>query len=231
MERRHSPSAIGSIAGVLCLAVLVSACDSRSLNQPTPLPPVTTSLSGVVFEVVPGGRTPAAGVPLLAVIATTTGNATRFTRVGTTSGPDGRYQLSGLPSGSAIILPDTLTYQLVCGAAANLSPATQLDVEVTLSANPQPSPTNPPLRITGQVYEMTSAGRVGVDRATVWLEWKAPDSPFASFVTGSDGRYTMCGIPPNTMLAFGVWKEGYDDPYDWHIFGGDSTVDIELKRD
>jgi hypothetical protein len=75
-------------------------------------------LSGVVFEVVPGGRIPAAGVPLLAVIATTTGNSMRFTRVGTTTGPDGRDQLSDLPQGSAIILPATLTYQLVCGAAA-----------------------------------------------------------------------------------------------------------------
>jgi hypothetical protein len=185
-------------------------------------------LSGVVFEVVPGGRIPAAGVPLLAVIATTTGN---FTRVGTTTGPDGRYQLSDLPRGSAIILPATLTYQLACGAAAELTPATRLDVEITSSANPQPSPTNPPLRISGQVYEMTAPGRVGVDRATVWLEWKASDSPFVAFVTGSDGRYTMCGIPPNTLLAFGVWKEGYDDPYDWHTFGGDGTVDIELRRD
>ena len=237
MERPYGPGAIGSIASVLCVAVLMAACDSGSPTQPTPLAPVTTaSLSGVVFEVVPGGRIPAPGIPLIAVVATelrgTNSFSMRFTRVGTTTGPDGRYQLSDLPQGSAIILPDTLpTYRLVCGAAANLGPATRLDVEITSSANPQPSPTNPPLRITGQVYEMTPAGRVGVDRATVWLEWKASDSPFVSFDTGSDGRYTMCGIPPNTLVAFGVWKEGYDDPYDWHTFGGDSTVDIEMKRD
>jgi len=193
------------------------------------------TLSGRVFEVIPGGRVPAPGIGVTAFVVTPSACSPpcsqTFTSHGTTSGPDGRYQFPKLPAGSAIVVTSSDAHQQVCGAATVLSAATELDVEITSRSNPQPSPTMAPLRITGRIFETTPSGRVGVDGASIYIDWLAPDSPFMTIYADREGRFTACGIPANTQLGFWTSKAGYDDPYAWHQFSADTgAVDIELKR-
>lgn len=187
MKQRQVCSEMGLAAAGLALILPLSTCDSRSPVSATTVPSDVAAapmiLAGQVFEVTPGGRVPAADVSVLAVVATTSGCAapctsmTTFSRESTTSGSDGRYNFRRLNAGSALVLAFKDGYQQVCGAAATLGVATQLDVEITSRANSQPSPTMPPLRVTGKVYETTPAGRIGLDGASIGIEWPAPDSP------------------------------------------------------
>jgi hypothetical protein len=147
----------------------------------------------------------------------------------TSSGADGRYHFPELPPGSAIVVAHSSTHQQVCGAFVALTATTQLDVEVTSRENPQPSPTMPPLRLTGLVYETTSAGRVGVGGALVAFDW-LPDGPFFELYADADGRFSACGIPANRPIAVSAWQQGFDGPYAWHQFAADTTLDLELKR-
>jgi hypothetical protein len=106
-----------------------------------------------------------------------------------------------------------------------------LDLEVTSAANPQPSPTMPPLKVTGQVYETTPAGRVGVGGVEVWIEWQ-PDTTFLTVRTDENGRYTACGIPVGWPIEFSPWfaNHTYEQLSRWYQFLSDTTVDFELKR-
>ena len=225
---------------LIALVATLGCHDSKSPVNPTPASSpaanVPMTLSGTVFEVLPGTRVPAPGVSLMAVVVTDSScsppcaNKRTWVREETTSGPDGRYHFPVLPPGPAIVLTSSSAHQQVCGAATTLTAATQLDVEVTSKSNPQPSPTMPPLTITGHVYETTPSGRVGLDGASIYMEWIAPDSPFMTFNADKNGHFTACGIPANTQIAFWTFKTGYNNPYDWHQFSRDSTVDIELTR-
>lgn len=194
------------------------------------------TLLGQVFDVTPGGRVPAADVSVLAVVATTSGGTapctsmTTFSRERTTSGANGRYHFPRLNAGSALVLAFEDGHQQVCGAAATLGAATQLDVEITSRANPQASSTMPPLRVTGQVYETTPTGLGGLDGASIGIEWPAPDSPFLTVFAGKDGRYSVCGIPANTPIAFWTGKIGYTERTSGTSSALDSTIDIELTR-
>lgn len=225
------------------LILLVAACDSSGSRSGTTAPtgiaqqgPVTRSLSGQVFELIPGTRVSAAGIPLTVVVVSVSGCSPpcvlthNWTYRSTTSGADGRYTFPDLPDGSATILAGAANYRQVCGAGVELGATTIIDVEITSDANPQPSPTMPPLTVTGQVYEITPAGRVGISGAWVGLEHHAPDAPFLTVFSGADGRYAACGIPSDWALAFWAGRTGYSDTYVWHRFSADSTVDIELKR-
>jgi hypothetical protein len=195
-------------------------------------------LSGQVFELIPGGRLPAANVLVHVGVMTISGcappciSATRFTYETTTTGPDGRYSFQQLPAGSAVVLAYSANYRQVCGAGIELGAATQLDVEVTSTANPQLSPTMPPLHVTGQVYEITPAGRVGVSGAWIGMDHHVPDSPFLTVFTDAEGRYAACGIPPNWPIGFDTGKTGYEFAGQtvWHYFRADTTLDIEMRR-
>jgi hypothetical protein len=239
MNRAGHVAAVNLLCGAI---VSVPGCGAGMPTAPTtasnadPQRIATATLSGRVFELIPGDRVPAANISVVAVVVTTSGcgppcvSMTKYTYENTMTGSDGRYNFPALPPGSAVILTDSPAHQQVCGAGTELRTITTLDVEITSKANPQPSRTMPPLRVAGQVYEVTSSGRVGVRDAWVALEHHAPDAPFLTIHTGGDGRYTLCGIPANWQISFDVGKTGYDGSYAWHTFTGDTTVDIELRR-
>lgn len=227
------------LVAALSLAWLLAGCDTpltgpTQQSSPPPVPAGTFTLSGRVFLIGPAGRTPAASQPVWAVVgprAGGTGGA--YTYANTTTDADGRYAITQLPAGFAVVHAHgdyTAGYRQVCGAALQLGlDPPERDVEITSRANPQPSPTMPQLIVSGQIYETTSAGRVAVDAATIYLEWQY-DSALVEVLSGADGRYSVCGIPRNWLIAFGVSKPGYIDPIAGHQFSGDSTLDIELKR-
>jgi hypothetical protein len=120
----------------------------------------------------------------------------------------------------------------VCGAGTEPGPAAQLDVEITSSANPQLSPAPSPLRITGQIYEMTPAGRVGLGGWWPGIHHHGPDGPFLAVQSDANGFYTACGIPANWPLLFYLDKAVYEAirGADWLQFASDTTLDIEMRR-
>jgi hypothetical protein len=149
---------------------------------------------------------------------------------GTTTGPDGRYSFPDLPAGLVVVRGQSATHRQLCGALAELDQTTRLDLEITSRANPQPSPMMPPLKVSGQVFETTPAGRVGVGGAQVVFEWYY-EVTVLDIYADADGHYEACGIPANRPIAVGAWQEGFEGPYARHQFSADTTLDLELKRD
>lgn len=232
----HPPAALLCVA----LSLPLTACDRPGPTTASPIPPPTgttpesrVTLSGVVFEITPGGRVVAAGVPLSVNVLS--GNcpgipcSSSMIYRNTMTGPDGRYSVPDLPDGSAALFSTLRTHQQVCAAFVPLRGATQLDMEITSTANPQLSLSPTPLRITGQVYEMTPDGRKGVGRATVGFDW-AYESTLFQVEADADGRFSACGIPHGWPLMMGAGQEGYITFYERKSFISHTTIDIELKR-
>ena len=147
---------------MLCLILPIAACGSpappsatSTTTAPSAVQPATPTLSGLVLEVTPGGRVPVADFPVLTAVVTDTQTGWYVTRESTTTGADGRYHFPKLPTGWVVLYAYSQTHRQVCGASAVLGVDTQLDVEITSTANPQPSQT--PLTVRGQIYEMTAA--------------------------------------------------------------------------
>jgi hypothetical protein len=77
-------------------------------------------------------------------------------------------------SGAQLPAAITATHAQACGATAVLSASTQLDVEISPRPGRPPSSVTP-LRVSGQLFQNTSAGRVGVSRGEIalWLSLEA----------------------------------------------------------
>jgi hypothetical protein len=161
---------------------------------------------------------------------------TNITYESTTTDHDGRYHFPQLPAGSAVVLAGLSgTHRQVCGAFAALTATTQLDVEVTPRENPQPSPVPAPLIVTGQIYEVTPAGRVGLEGAAIHLEW-GYERYFLTVVADANGFYQACGLPAGRPLRFEVFRsvsEGYDRECNNYLvgwdFGAAPNRDFEFK--
>ena len=225
------------------ISILTLACDNDNGQIPT-APGATWSsttsnrLHGQVFDVIPSGRVPAAGIPLSIVVVGVSNCAvapcagSSFSRVSTITGPDGRYAVDLLPSGSAVVVVQSPVHQQVCGAGVDLFGNTSLDVHITSKANPQASPQLTPLEISGQVYETTSAGRVAIDGATIGMSHHAQDAPLLVVNTNAQGFYRACGIPTRWPIGFSVARHGYRRSGNlWQAFSANSRVDIELTRE
>lgn len=221
--------------------LLATACDSRTpidgigRTPPAPSPSTTstTSLSGQVFEVTPAGRFALADIEVTVVVFPAAGGYTLRT---TTSAADGRYTFVQLPPGFAVVYAQSPGRLQICGALPALTASTLQDLEVTSTANPQRSPDPAPLRVTGQIYEMTQTGRVGLGGAVIHVYY-ASDGYLFTAVADADGYYQACGIPANRPMAFEVarnvsagYNGEYEVPYLWYSFNADTTRDIELRR-
>jgi hypothetical protein len=190
------------------------------------------------MELLPGGgRVPAANFPVVAVVMTTSGctrpcvSTTNWTYIHASTGADGRYHMSGLPAGSATLLADAGRYWQVCGAGIDLGVDSRLDLEVTAKDNPQPSAGGAPLLLSGQIYEMTPAGRVAVPGAWVALDHHWPDVPFlGALYADNQGRYSLCGIPSGWPMIVGAGLTGYESVTIARGFTTNSMLDIELRR-
>jgi hypothetical protein len=108
------------------------------------------------------------------------------------------------------------------------------DVEITSRSNRQPSLTMPPLRVSGQLFQITPAGRVGLSRGSLdlslSLDASAQTTSTAFFLevdADAKGNYLACGFPANWPIRF---TSGYEDYQKWHQFGADGTLDIERRQ-
>jgi hypothetical protein len=229
----------------LCAIVLIAACGSSSSSPgsmhpsspsspSSPSPPASFSVSGRVLEVVSGTHVPAADFPVFVRVLSRNCTAPVCTNLQSTrTGSDGHYSFSELPEGRVVVLANTAAHAQVCGATSVLGATTQLDVEITSRTNRQASLTMPPLRVSGQVFRMTPAGRVGVSRDAMGLELSLDASAqtnaqaFLEVDADANGNYLACGLPANWPILF---ISGFEDYRAWHQFGADGTLDIERRQ-
>jgi hypothetical protein len=189
-------------------------------------------VTGQVVDVTSGTPIPAADFPVL--VRVLAGSCTAPVCMGTQStrtGADGRYSFSELPEGRVVVTANTAAYAQVCGTTAVLSATTPLDVEITARNNRQLSLTIPPLRVSGQVFQLTPTGRVGVSRAEIGLSLSLDASAqttspafFLEVDADANGNYLACGLPANWPIRFNS-----GDYQAWHQFSGDATLDIERR--
>jgi len=231
LRRRHTCRAA---CGVALIAILpAAACKSKSPGPTGPGTSASFSLSGRVFEVLSGAQLPAVDHRLFVrVLSTNCTAAICAAAQETKTGPDGRYSLTDLPGGRVVVTAITATHAQACGATAILSASTQLDVEISPRPGRPPSSVTP-LRVSGQLFQNTSAGRVGVSRGEIalWLSLEAStQTTFTVFFLEVDadenGNYLACGLPANWPIQF---VSGFEDYERWHQFGADATLDIERK--
>jgi hypothetical protein len=223
----------------LCAMLAIAACGSSSRSSGSMPPgspsPPALAVSGRVFEVIAGAHVPAAEFPLLVRVLSRNCSApvcaaAQITR----TGPDGRYSFGELPEGRVVVTANTATHGQLCGATSVLSATTQIDVEITSRTSRQPSLTMPPLRVGGQLFQMTPAGRMGVSRGEIALELSLDGSTqtsstafFLEVDADVNGNYLACGLPANWPIRF---ISGFEDYQAWHQFGADGTLDIERRR-
>jgi hypothetical protein len=233
--------ALSAYAAMGCSILSFAACGETDPTplRPSPNPPRATTpatLAGQVFDVTAEGRVAVPDLSVLGVFLTARPGGPgpwfgSYRR--TATGSDGRYVFPDVPAGAAIgiVRIDSSAHRQLCGATAELGAATDLDVEITSNAGRQQrsAGTLTPLRVTGQVYEMTPAGHVGIEGAEIYTEW-APDGPFVSFYTRANGLYTTCGIPRDWPIGFEASKPGYVGLFLRRAFHVDSTLDFELER-
>jgi hypothetical protein len=219
---------------MLSIAACGSSSNSPGSMAPTsPSPPASFSVSGRVVEVIAGAHVPAADFPVFIRVLSRTCTAPVCTAAQSTrTGADGRYSLGELPQGRVVVTANTATHAQVCGATSVLGATTQLDVEITARTSRQPSLLMPPLRVSGLLFQMTPAGRVGI-RGEIALELSLDASAqttsaafFLEVDADANGNYLACGLPANWPIRF---ISGFEDQA-WHQFSADGTLDIERKR-
>ena len=224
----------------LCAILSSAACGSSSSSpgsmQPTsPSPPASFSVSGRVVEVTSGAHVPAVDFPVFVRVISRNCMAPVCEALqGTRTGPDGRYSFSELPEGRVVVSANTAAYAQVCGASSFLSATTQLDVEITSRTNRRSSLTMPPLSVSGQLFRITPAGRVGVSHGEIALALSLDASAqtgmtafFLEVDADANGNYLACGLPANWPIRF---TSGFEDYQAWHQFSADATLDIERKQ-
>ena len=128
-------------------------------------------------------------------------------------------------------------YLQPCGHEVTVKSDTSLDIEIVprsaggaaanAAARRGPGPF-----LTGVVYgQLPDGTRAPLPGAQVYLDGDmAPLA--ATTITDADGRYVLCGIPPDRH-EFGATAAGYDNgknPYRSIDVAGDMTLDLELRR-
>jgi hypothetical protein len=231
----------------LCAILSIAACGSSSGSpasmpptSPSPsAPPASFSVSGRVLEVISGAHVPVADFPVFvrvlsrnctAPVCTNSFSAAQSTR----TAADGRYSFSDLPEGRVVVSANTASHAQVRGTTTVLSATTQLDLEITSRTNRQRSVTMPPLRVGGQLFRITPAGRVGISHGEIALalslDASAQSTSTAFFLevdADVNGNYLACGLPANWPILF---VSGFEDYQAWHQFSADATLDIERRQ-
>jgi hypothetical protein len=192
-------------------------------------------VSGHVFEVLAGTHVPAADFPVrVRVLSPGCTAPVCVDALTTRTGPDGRYTFSDLPAGRVVVTANTAAHAQVCGVTSVLPVTAPLDVEITARTNRQPSVTMPALRVSGQLFRMTPAGRMGVSHGEIALALSldgTAQTPLAAFFLEVDadanGDYVACGLPATWLIRF---VSGFEDYEAWHRFTTDATLDIERRQ-
>jgi hypothetical protein len=148
----------------------------------------------------------------------------------------GHFTAPFVPTSHIALFVSKSGYAQPCAATARVDGATTVRVElVPLETLRSFNPPRPELAdepwLTGQIYELTDAGRQPIADADVWLEGGV-GVPLARTRSDLGGGYFVCNfddLPMPTDLV--VVKDGYETARVWPVNTSESTtLDIELKR-
>ena len=253
IPRRAALTTFASVAAVLCLMVVMSACGHETPLPTAPTPPMapnvpgtpvapTFTLSGVITERFSG--LPVQGAKVW-VWPFTFERVRGWPPAGmrmTPSDAAGRYVLSGLPALGPVWVSTAQTwgnafsapYMHQCVTPVTIEGDATLDLTISstsdlvaLNASTAPTPQNSRI-VSGTVFETTSNGRQPV--GNVWVGWEAAmDGLVAETRTDAVGHYRLCGLPRERFTvsaapAYGTVFTASVDP------GADAVVDIEVTR-
>lgn len=204
------------IAIMIMLVSLASCRDSSSTSRsPSPTAPSTESAAGTLGPQPPPLALPGPGVTLSGRILEVTQDGTRRpisvrqvhieVEVSDVRDPnrggwapvdaDGRYRVTGVLDGRFVKITSVDTtgrapsYRF-CGTNTTTRGDTELDVPLFLPGAAVPTPT-----LSGQVFRMIDGKPAPVAGADVYYRSRGHGSDVWEY-TDSDGRYSLCGIPP-----------------------------------
>lgn len=227
-----------SLSIALGLASSMLACGGSSTTTPTalvvPLQP-TFTISGVISAVTPAGLTPLEGVSMFI-------NGHRAT-----TDAEGRYSVAGLE-------PNAFGFGVTASKAGYSSQTTNLTKSADATVDMQLVRTAI-YTLSGFVSELTSAGRVPVERVRVDASSMPCDERgtgcagfgiggiglFQTATTDKSGFYSISGLYPGKYNIIWASKDGYADPFPPQYpdnseggqaitINGDSRFDIQLVR-
>jgi hypothetical protein len=159
------------------------------------LPGPGITLSGAIFEVLPDGTRRSIGARQVAVEVDVATPLDPQRGGWVPVGPDGRYRVSGVPDGRFVKVAsvdttgNTRRYQL-CATNTITRGDTELDIALFQPGAVLPTPT-----LSGQISAMIDDKLVPLAGADIYFRSRA-FGPDVLQLTDSDGRYSLCGIPP-----------------------------------
>ncbi len=190
------------------------------------LPGPGITLSGGIFEVLPDGtRRPTSARTV--DVEVDVGNPSDPQHGGSAPvGADGRYRVSGVPDGRFVKIssvdttPANLRYRF-CATNTITRGDTELDIALFLPGAAVPTPT-----LSGQVSAAIDGKQVPVAGADIYFRSRA-NGPDVHERTDSDGRYSLCGIPPIPGVLYmicGNDADAYRRSVDIQV---DTVIDID----
>lgn len=229
------------------LAMAAIACDGSrpSASSPTgpttpptltnPIPPDIANVSGTVWLHEPEGVKPYAGATLYGWVETP--------RVG--GGPSGRavtdssgHYLFRAPVGSRIRIYQGRPPYQPCDVTVAVTGDVTRDVHAVSDPRQLGAGLPQSLRsqfptLSGVVFEATADGSHAVSDVLVYSDstGSGGDVVTAATLTGSDGRYVLCGLDGRTSAYVHAWNPGYGLLSKTVVLtGNDTTFDIQLQR-
>lgn len=224
---------------ILWLTILLTGCGSDSVAPATLLPTAPTP-SPIVpmgpLVTLTGQVTDAAGAPMNATVSAYPLRMSQawYGPWGRSAQADvsGRYRIATVPQQGDPVYVKAWKDGYVQQCAAAVIPNVDVSVDLTLIAKAQVRtdglPSSPNTRhVSGVVYETRDNERRPV--AGVWVGWEPiMDTVVADTFTDTEGRYRICGLPPERIEVFAV-RIGSRQPVSRVVqSGGDSIVDLEL---
>ena len=144
----------------------------------------------------------------------------------TRTGAEGHYSFDELPEGRVVVTANTATHAQICGTTSVLRATTELDVEITSRISRlQPSLTMPPLRVRGQLFQLTPAGREGVSRGEIALDLSLD----ASAQTTSTAFFLEVDADVNGNYRVRASRE-LAHPFHQRIRGLSSVASVQCRR-
>jgi hypothetical protein len=224
---------------MLGVTVLAGCTDSpggpipRSPFGPTPDPPALVEITGRVWLHGAGGMRGGGGVTPAGAWVIESRRSSGF------SFPlpaDGSFRIQ-VPAGALVYLSAGEFQPCAVTARATSPGPVAADLHVVtdrsrLGANLPDELPQTSLRISGTVFEIAADGtRLPIAGAHVGFDELMGDSMgFARTQSGPDGRYVLCGVPPEREVTLLAFREALGASFAPVRFGDDAVIDIRLGR-
>ena len=222
--RQPLPTIVTFVAIASCRGAPTSPLPPANPVAPSPSPTVT--LSGEIVDVLPDGTRRRSIGARQVNIEVEVGSPTDPQRGGWVPvDADGRYRLTNVPNGRFVkITSVSFLYSnehRLCATNTITAGDTELDVALYLPGADVPGPT-----LSGQVSAVINGQRVPLDRVDIYFRSRGFGPDLVEF-TDSNGRFTLCGIPPIPGTLY-MFCANDIQPYELAVdIRADTVIDID----